>query len=327
MTKAAVAQQVRALEQEIGALLVERAGRGLALTDAGLAGAAGLAEGFALARPRRPRDARGQGPAVPGDQFDARPSPRPGSSRASAASRPAIPTSTCCSTPIPIDDALDRPTTDALIRWGAGDFPGLATTPPLQGRRLSRLRAGACRRASRRSARPRTSPGARSSTSNGARPIRPGRPGRTGSRRRARRQVDAGHGVWFNNMAHGDPGRGAGAGRGALLLRHRRRRPRGRAPRRALLDARQHALRLLLLLPPGGIRRRRASRPCASSSSRRRRPRRPSRGRGAGAPLASPVAARGPSFRRAIFRVVSNPSARDAARRRTGGRTWTWAND
>ena len=48
MTKAAVAQQVRALEQEIGARLVERNGRGLRLTEAGAAGAARAGEGFAL---------------------------------------------------------------------------------------------------------------------------------------------------------------------------------------------------------------------------------------------------------------------------------------
>src|SRR5208283_2558260 len=48
VTKAAVAQQVRALEQEIGARLVERFGRGLTLTESGAAGAEALTEGFAL---------------------------------------------------------------------------------------------------------------------------------------------------------------------------------------------------------------------------------------------------------------------------------------
>ena len=46
VTKAAIAQQVRALEEEIGATLVERHGRGLQLTDAGQAGKRELAEGF-----------------------------------------------------------------------------------------------------------------------------------------------------------------------------------------------------------------------------------------------------------------------------------------
>jgi LysR family transcriptional regulator, glycine cleavage system transcriptional activator len=48
VTKAAVAQQVRALEQDVGARLVERNGRGLQLTESGAAGAATLSEGFAL---------------------------------------------------------------------------------------------------------------------------------------------------------------------------------------------------------------------------------------------------------------------------------------
>ena len=48
VTKAAVAQQVRALEQDVGARLVERNGRGLQLTESGAAGAGTLGEGFAL---------------------------------------------------------------------------------------------------------------------------------------------------------------------------------------------------------------------------------------------------------------------------------------
>src|SRR6185437_4993901 len=46
--RAAVAQQVRALEENIGARLVERNGRGLRLTEAGAGAAGPLAEGFAL---------------------------------------------------------------------------------------------------------------------------------------------------------------------------------------------------------------------------------------------------------------------------------------
>src|SRR6202161_3496299 len=41
VTKAAVAQQVRLLEDEIGAPLVERSGRGLRLTESGAAGGGG----------------------------------------------------------------------------------------------------------------------------------------------------------------------------------------------------------------------------------------------------------------------------------------------
>src|SRR5471030_3008772 len=63
VTKVAVAQQVRLLEDEIGAPLVERSGRGLHLTEAGAAGAAALADGFAmLARAARAmRAAKGRG--------------------------------------------------------------------------------------------------------------------------------------------------------------------------------------------------------------------------------------------------------------------------
>src|ERR1700729_1954801 len=48
VTKAAVAQQVRELEEEIGAQLVEREGRGLRLTEAGQAGMRDLSDGFAI---------------------------------------------------------------------------------------------------------------------------------------------------------------------------------------------------------------------------------------------------------------------------------------
>ena len=95
VTKAAVAQQVRALEQEIGARLVERSGRGLQLTESGAAGAATLTDGFALLAQGRARDARGQGAPLSGHQFERRRSPRPGSSAGSASSRRAIRRPTC----------------------------------------------------------------------------------------------------------------------------------------------------------------------------------------------------------------------------------------
>lgn len=62
VTKAAVAQQVRLLEAEIGTPLVQRSGRGLSLTDAGQAGLRDLREGFAkiAAGARRMREARGR---------------------------------------------------------------------------------------------------------------------------------------------------------------------------------------------------------------------------------------------------------------------------
>lgn len=62
VTKAAVAQQVRLLEAEIGAPLVRRSGRGLSLTEAGQAGLRDLKEGFAriASGARRMREARGR---------------------------------------------------------------------------------------------------------------------------------------------------------------------------------------------------------------------------------------------------------------------------
>jgi LysR family glycine cleavage system transcriptional activator len=127
VTKAAVAQQVRALEQEIGAPLVERSGRGLKLTEAGAAGAPGLAEGFAiLARAARAmREAKGRRFLV----INSSPSfaatwlvGRIGRFKARH------PETDVLLDANPIDDTLDSGTTDALIRWGAGDFPGLSTT-------------------------------------------------------------------------------------------------------------------------------------------------------------------------------------------------------
>ena len=128
MTKAAVAQQVRGLEQEIGAPLVERSGRGLALTEAGAAGAPGLSRGFRRSGAGGAGYARSPRGAASWSSIRARRSPRPGSSDGSGGSRRAIPRSTCCSTPIRPTTRSNSSTTDALIRWGAGDFPGLATT-------------------------------------------------------------------------------------------------------------------------------------------------------------------------------------------------------
>ena len=98
VTKAAVAQQVRLLEDEIGAPLVERSGRGLRLTESGAAGAAALADGFAmLARAARAmREARGRGFLVINSSASFAAT---GWSAGSASSRRGIPKSTCWSTP------------------------------------------------------------------------------------------------------------------------------------------------------------------------------------------------------------------------------------
>jgi LysR family transcriptional regulator, glycine cleavage system transcriptional activator len=115
VTKAAVVQQVRALEQEIRARLVERNGRGLQLTESGAAGAATLAKGFALiakaARAMREGDGRRFLIINSARSFAATwLVGRIGKFKARG------------------DQALESGDADALIRWGAGEFPGLAVT-------------------------------------------------------------------------------------------------------------------------------------------------------------------------------------------------------
>ncbi len=127
VTKAAVAQQVRLLEEEIGARLVERSGRGLKLTQSGAAGAGPLAEGFALIA-RAARAMREGG----GRRFliiNSAPSfaatwlvGRIGKFKARH------PETDVLIDADPIDEALESGAADALIRWGAGDFPGLSAT-------------------------------------------------------------------------------------------------------------------------------------------------------------------------------------------------------
>ena len=127
VTKAAVAQQVRALEQEIGARLVERNGRGLQLTESGSAGAATLADGFALlakaARAMREGDGRrfliiNSAPSFAATWLVG----RIGKFKARH------PETDVLIDANPIDEALESGDADALIRWGAGEFPRLAVT-------------------------------------------------------------------------------------------------------------------------------------------------------------------------------------------------------
>jgi len=127
VTKAAVAQQVRLLEQEIGAELVERSGRGLALTESGAAGAAGLAEAFsALARAvRAMREAKGRRFLVINSSASFAATWLVGRIGRFKALHPDI---DVLLDAIAREDSLESSTTDALVRWGAGDFPGLATT-------------------------------------------------------------------------------------------------------------------------------------------------------------------------------------------------------
>jgi LysR family transcriptional regulator, glycine cleavage system transcriptional activator len=127
VTKAAVAQQVRLLEREIGAPLVERSGKGLALTESGAAGAPGLAEGFAvLARAARAmREAKGRRFLVINASASFAVTWLVGRIGKFKALHPEIDVLLDAN---PNEDAFESRSTDARILWGAGDFPGLATT-------------------------------------------------------------------------------------------------------------------------------------------------------------------------------------------------------
>jgi LysR family transcriptional regulator, glycine cleavage system transcriptional activator len=123
VTKAAVAQQVRLLEAEIGTPLVRRSGRGLSLTEAGQAGLRDLKEGFAklAAGARRMRETRGRDLVVisAGASFAATwlvrrigkfKQEHPEIDVLLDAARSAT--------------EMDRDGIDAYIVWGTGDFPG-----------------------------------------------------------------------------------------------------------------------------------------------------------------------------------------------------------
>jgi LysR family glycine cleavage system transcriptional activator len=127
VTKAAVAQQVRSLEEEIGAPLVERSGRGMALTEAGAAGAPALAEGFAaLARAARAmREAKGRRFLVINSSPSFAATWLVGRIGKFKARHPEVDVLLDANLR---DDVLELGAADALVRWGAGDFPGLATT-------------------------------------------------------------------------------------------------------------------------------------------------------------------------------------------------------
>ncbi|HLJ72845.1 MAG TPA: transcriptional regulator GcvA [Roseiarcus sp.] len=127
VTKAAVAQQVRQLETEIGAILVERAGRGLRLTEAGQAGMRDLAEGFEfLARATRAmREASGRRFLVINSSPSFAATWLVGRIGRFKAAHPDIDVLLDAN---PLEEPLDHPGVDALIRWGAGEFPGFATT-------------------------------------------------------------------------------------------------------------------------------------------------------------------------------------------------------
>ena len=111
----------------------------------------------------------------------------------------------------PTDDSLESGATDALIRWGAGEFPGLATTLLFK-ENVFPVCAPDLAKATVRCARPRTSAAIRCCISNGAPPIRRGRPGPTGSRQPARamsrRGMASGSTTWRWRFARRRKGRG-----------------------------------------------------------------------------------------------------------------------
>jgi LysR family glycine cleavage system transcriptional activator len=122
-----VAQQVRLLEEDVGAALVERSGRGLRLTDAGLAGAAPLAEGFAaLARASRAmRETKGRRFLVINSSASFAATWLVARIGKFKARHPEIDVLLDAN---PMAESLDSGAVDAMIRWGAGDFPGLSQT-------------------------------------------------------------------------------------------------------------------------------------------------------------------------------------------------------
>jgi LysR family glycine cleavage system transcriptional activator len=127
VTKAAVAQQVRLLEEGIDAPLVERLGRGLRLTEAGQAGMRDLADGFAVlgraARAMREADGRRFLVISSSPSFAA--TWLVGRIGKFKAQHPEIDVLLDAN---PMEDTLERSNVDALIRWGTGEFPGLSTT-------------------------------------------------------------------------------------------------------------------------------------------------------------------------------------------------------
>jgi LysR family transcriptional regulator, glycine cleavage system transcriptional activator len=127
VTKAAVAQQVRQLEEEIGAPLVERFGRGLRLTEAGLAGVRDLGDGFAILgrAARAMREANGRRFLVINSSPSFAATWLVGRIGKFKAQHPEIDVLLDAN---PMEDTLERSNVDALIRWGTGEFADLSTT-------------------------------------------------------------------------------------------------------------------------------------------------------------------------------------------------------
>ncbi len=126
VTKAAVAQQVRLLEAEIGTPLVRRSGRGLSLTEAGQAGLRDIKEGFAklASGSRRMRETRGRHLVVisAGASFAAT-----WLVRRIGRFKQEHPEIDVLLDAARSSTEMDREGIDAYIVWGTGEFPGYAS--------------------------------------------------------------------------------------------------------------------------------------------------------------------------------------------------------
>src|SRR6202161_3124751 len=127
VTKAAVAQQVRQLEEEIGAPLVESSGRGLRLTEARLGGVRDLADGFAIfgRAARAMREANGRRFLVINSSASFAATWLVGRVGRFKARHPDIDVLVDAN---PRENTLESGGADAMIRWGDGAFPGLSMT-------------------------------------------------------------------------------------------------------------------------------------------------------------------------------------------------------
>ena len=116
----------RCSSRRSAAPLVERSGRGLELTELGAAGAAGLAEGFATLAGPHARCAR---PRAAASWSSMRAPPSPHLARRPDRQVQGAPSRNRRADRRQSDGGRARiGAADALVRWGAGEFPGLATT-------------------------------------------------------------------------------------------------------------------------------------------------------------------------------------------------------
>ncbi len=118
---------MRLLEEEIGAPLVERVGRGLRLTEAGQAGMRDLGDGFAILgrAARAMREANGRRFLVINSTASFAATWLVGRIGKFRTQHPEIDVLLDAN---PTEDSLERSNVDAWIRWGTGEFADLART-------------------------------------------------------------------------------------------------------------------------------------------------------------------------------------------------------